>query len=61
MTAYQARTRADVVELPRRSRGRPSPSADATYRASVASWCALILEIKSSSDLASTPTSWRQP
>ena len=29
------------IKLPRRGRGRPSPSADAIYRANVASWCAL--------------------
>jgi hypothetical protein len=58
MTAYQARTRADVVELPRRSRGRPSPSADAIYRAQVASWCALILEIKSSMDFSVGARGW---
>jgi hypothetical protein len=58
MTAYQARTRADVVELPRRSRGRPSPSADAIYRAQVASWCALILKIQSSMDFSVGSRGW---
>src|SRR5262249_48902766 len=46
------------VELPRRGRARPSPSADATYRANVASWCALILEIKSSMDFSVGARGW---
>ena len=48
----------NVVELPRRGRGRPSPSADAAYRANVASWCALILEINSSMDFSVGARGW---
>ena len=46
------------IELPRRGRGRPSPSADAVYREQVASWCALILEIKSSMDFSVGARGW---
>lgn len=46
------------IELPRRRRGRPSPSADASYRTQVASWCALILEIKSSMDFSVGARGW---
>jgi hypothetical protein len=48
----------DVVELPRRPRGRPSPVTDAIYRVNVASWCALILEIKSSLDFSVGARDW---
>jgi len=51
---YQARP----IKLPRRGRGRPSPSADAIYRANVASWCALILEINSSMDFSVGARGW---
>ena len=51
-------TAQDVVKLPRRGRGRPSPSADAIYRANVASWCALILEINSSMDFSVGARGW---
>src|SRR5262245_31777752 len=47
-----------AVKLPRRGRGRPSPSADAIYRAKVASWCALILEINSSMDFSVGARGW---
>ena len=48
----------NIVELPRRGPGRPSPSADASYRANVASWCALILEINSSMDFSVGARGW---
>lgn len=46
-----------VTGLPRRGRGRPTPAAEVKYQEQVAAFCALILEIRSSSDLVLTPIS----
>jgi hypothetical protein len=48
----------DLAQLPRRTRGRPTPKKEAEYQAQRAAFCRLILEIRSTMDFQVGTRGW---
>ena len=46
------------LSLPRRSRGRPTPEADAEYQSKLERWCAAVLKINSALDFQVSSRGW---
>ena len=47
-----------ALALPRRKRGRPSAAAEAKYQEELATWCAGLLEINSTSEFKISSRGW---